>query len=170
MKVIKKSVGKCEGWFSILWGHWNEVFQNTVFILLVTSLKSIWVPSALSRLSACSYPTLGPAPPSLPYQCTGGSMHLISIQGFVFCAAEMMHLPWPGPGERRTCPSRSQTATSLLFTFCPIVLGDVQITPKSPRPSARNWNIRPHSRGRAWVDGEMQRKNEVILFISTPST
>ena len=52
----------------------------------------------------------------------------------------------------------------------PVVLGAVQITQKNPRPSARNWNVRPDSRGHTWVDGETQRKNEVILFIWTYST
>lgn len=51
----------------------------------------------------------------------------------------------------------------------PVVLGAVQITPKKPRPSARNLNVRPDSRGHTWVEGETQRKNEVMLFILTYS-
>lgn len=92
----------------------SKCFPKHIRILLQALLKTILVPS--TQPEASQLPPWAPLLP-LPYQCYAWPSCLINIQGFVFCVAEMMHLPWHGPQGRCTCPSWSQMATSLLFTF-----------------------------------------------------
>lgn len=89
MEAINRSVGK-QGFFYLLRPLQASAFQSTVRILLQALLKTILVPS--TQPEASQFPPWAPLL-SLPYQCYAWPSRLINIQGFVFCVAEMMHLP-----------------------------------------------------------------------------
>lgn len=162
MEAINRGVGKHKGFFFyFLRPLQASAFQSTACILLLALPKTILVPS--TQPEAAQLPPWALLLP-LPYQCYAWPSHLISIQGFVFCMAEMMHFPWHRPQGRCTCPSWSQMAISLLFTFPSCCPRCCKITPKPPRSCARNCNVRPESREHAWVDGEMLRTRWSYLF------